>query len=38
MSDEAQVQAMFVAAVREFGTIDILASNAGIQRDGPIHE
>src|ERR1044072_3331442 len=29
VSDEAQVQTMFAAAVSEFGTIDILVSNAG---------
>jgi len=30
VADEAQVQAMFSAAVREFGTVDILVHNAGI--------
>jgi glucose 1-dehydrogenase len=38
VSDEAQVQSMFAAAVREFGTIDILASNAGMERNAPFHE
>jgi glucose 1-dehydrogenase len=38
VSDEAQVQAMFGAAVREFGTIDILVSNAGMERNAPFHE
>jgi glucose 1-dehydrogenase len=38
VSDEAQVQAMFAAAVREFGTLDILANNAGIERNAPFHE
>lgn len=38
VSDEAQVQAMFAAAVREFGTIDILVSNAGLERNAPFHE
>ena len=38
VSDEAQVQAMFSAAVREFGTIDILVSNAGMERNAPFHE
>jgi len=38
VSDEAQVQAMFAAAVREFGTIDILVNNAGMERNAPIHE
>jgi glucose 1-dehydrogenase len=32
VSDEAQVQAMFAAAVSEFGTVDILVSNAGMER------
>jgi glucose 1-dehydrogenase len=38
VSDEPQVQAMFAQAVRELGTIDILVSNAGLQRDAPFHE
>jgi len=38
VSDEAQVQAMFAAAVKEFGTVDILVSNAGVERNAPIHE
>ncbi len=38
VSDEAQVQAMFAAAVKEFGTVDILASNAGMERNAPFHE
>jgi glucose 1-dehydrogenase len=38
VADEAQVQAMFAAVVREFGTIDILASNAGMERNAPFHE
>lgn len=38
VSDEAQVQTMFARAVREFGTIDILASNAGMERNAPFHE
>lgn len=33
VSREADVAALFVAAVRAFGTVDILVSNAGIQRD-----
>ena len=32
VADEAQVEAMFAAAVREFGTVDILVSNAGMER------
>ena len=38
VADEAQVQAMFAAAVREFGTVDILVSNAGMERNAPFHE
>jgi len=38
VADEAQVQAMFAAAVREFGTVDILVSNAGIEKNAPFHE
>jgi glucose 1-dehydrogenase len=38
VGDEAQVQAMFAAAVREFGTVDILVSNAGMERNAPVHE
>jgi glucose 1-dehydrogenase len=38
VGDEAQVQAMFAAAVREFGTVDILVSNAGMERNAPFHE
>ena len=33
VSDEGQVAAMFRNAVAEFGTIDILVANAGLQRD-----
>ena len=33
VGDEGQVQAMFAAAVREFGTVDILVSNAGMERN-----
>jgi glucose 1-dehydrogenase len=38
VSSEEQVQAMFRAMVREFGTIDILVNNAGLQRDAAFHE
>ncbi len=38
VSREDQVQAMFAAAVEEYGTVDILVANAGIQRDAPFHE
>jgi glucose 1-dehydrogenase len=33
VSSEAEVAAMFDYAVREFGTIDVLVANAGLQRD-----
>ncbi|WP_428334129.1 SDR family oxidoreductase [Novosphingobium sp.] len=33
VSDEGQVQAMFAAAIADFGTVDILIANAGLQRD-----
>ncbi len=35
---EADVQAMFAAAVREFGSVDILVSNAGMEKNAPFHE
>jgi glucose 1-dehydrogenase len=38
VGDEAQVQAMFAEAVREFGTLDILVNNAGMERNAPFHE
>ena len=38
VADEAQVQAMFAEAVLEFGTVDILVSNAGMERNAPFHE
>ncbi|MGL6110950.1 MAG: SDR family oxidoreductase [Rubrivivax sp.] len=38
VSDEAQVRAMFAAAVQQFGTVDILASNAGMEKNAPFHE
>ena len=33
VSKEDQVQSMFAQAVKEFGTLDILINNAGLQRD-----
>ena len=33
VADEAQVQAMFAAAIETFGTLDILVNNAGLQQD-----
>jgi len=38
VSKEDQVQAMFQAMYKEFGTIDILVSNSGIQKDSPFAE
>lgn len=38
VSNEAEVQSMFATACREFGTLDILVSNAGLQRDAPFDQ
>jgi len=38
VSDEGQVLAMFERLLKEFGTIDILVANAGIQMDSPFEE
>jgi glucose 1-dehydrogenase len=38
VSDEDQVRALFEAAARAFGRIDILVANAGIQQDAPFGE
>jgi len=38
VSDEAQVQAMFAAVIADFGTVDILVANAGLQRDSAFTE
>ena len=38
VSQEMQVQAMFKRMVEEFGTIDILVSNAGLQQDSPFDQ
>ncbi|SMQ17757.1 glucose 1-dehydrogenase [Streptomyces sp. Ag82_O1-12] len=38
VSDEGQVAAMTQRMVEEFGTIDILVANAGLQRDAPLTE
>ncbi len=38
VSDEGQVQAMFQTMFSEFGTIDILINNAGLQKDAPFDE
>ncbi|WP_393054451.1 SDR family oxidoreductase [Streptomyces sp. LN549] len=38
VSDEEQVVAMVARMVEEFGTIDIMVANAGLQRDSPVTE
>jgi glucose 1-dehydrogenase len=38
VSAEDQVASMFERAVKQFGTIDILINNAGLQRDAAFHE
>jgi glucose 1-dehydrogenase len=38
VSKEDQVQSMFQAMYKEFGTIDILVNNAGLQKDSPFEE
>ena len=38
VSQEEQVQAMFQRMFHEFGTIDILINNAGLQRDAPFEQ
>ncbi|WP_323371250.1 SDR family oxidoreductase [Streptomyces katsurahamanus] len=38
VSDEDQVVAMVARMVKEFGTIDIMVANAGLQRDAPATE
>jgi glucose 1-dehydrogenase len=38
VSKEDQVQAMFQRAIGEFGTVDILINNAGLQKDAPVDE
>ena len=35
VSKEADVQQMFASTIAEFGTVDILINNAGIQKDSP---
>jgi glucose 1-dehydrogenase len=35
VSEEAQVQEMFRRAISEFGTLDIVVNNAGLQQDAP---
>lgn len=38
VSDESQVRDMFGQTVSEFGGLDIVVNNAGLQRDAPFHE
>jgi glucose 1-dehydrogenase len=38
VSKEDEVQRMFAETIEEFGTVDIVVANAGIQRDFPMHE
>jgi glucose 1-dehydrogenase len=38
VSDEQQVDAMFARAVAHFGTLHVVVSNAGLQRDAPYDE
>ena len=38
VSDEEQVTAMFDSMLRDFGTLDILINNAGLQQDAPFEE
>jgi glucose 1-dehydrogenase len=38
VSEEEQVQAMFTRTLEEFGSLDVLVNNAGIQKACPSHE
>src|SRR5262245_19988280 len=38
VSNEAQVTSMFKQTIKEFGTVDILINNAGLQRDAKFDE
>ena len=38
VSDEDQVRAMFARMIAEFGTVDVLVNNAGLQQDAPFEE
>ena len=38
VSKEADVESMFAAMIKKWGTVDILVNNAGLQRDAPFVE
>ena len=38
VSSEADVERMFGTMIAEFGTVDIVVNNAGLQKDAPFHE
>lgn len=38
VSKEADVQKMFAETIQQFGTVDILINNAGLQKDAKFHE
>ena len=38
VSNEEQVQRMFAETIAEFGSLDVLVNNAGIQKPAPSHE
>ena len=38
VADEQQVQSLFAQTLKDFGTLDILINNAGIQKECPSHE
>ena len=38
VSSEGDVERMFSTMIAEFGTVDIVVNNAGLQKDAPFHE
>ena len=38
VSKEDEVQAMFAQTIQQFGTVDILVNNSGVQKDAKFHE